>query len=168
MVKSPFIIIAAILLSAISSCGEQQSADALIASLDGKDFSGMKGFYVHYRSRGSQPGSSILFVGKYGLNCSPYVVDMMAKDDYVEFISIDNESAIKSCGYDYIYESQVKEQVKNFLSFGVTLLGVDTFGNVYINPSSQDIATLIKVNDLTKVSNSALYKPYKGDWYIRE
>ena len=166
MLKSSFITTMGFLVL-FSSCGQAPTPDNVISSLEGKTFDDMTGYFVYYRSRGSTRKSSIIFVSKYGLNCSPYAVDVIIKDQQVEFISIDKDLVIKSCGYDYIDEAQIKALVTKFVSYGVTLLGLDTAGNVYVNPSSQDLATLVKVKDIAKLNNAALFKPYKDDWYIK-
>lgn len=155
-------------LALISGCARPLTTDNVIGSLEGKSFDGMEGYFAHYRGRGNTSNSSIIFVGKYGLNCSPYVVDAIVKDQQVEFISIDSDLAVKSCGYEYIDTSKVKALVSQFVTYRVTLLGVDTAGNVYVNPSMQDIPTLVRVKDMAQMNNAALYKPYKGDWYIKK
>ena len=156
------------LFAFLFGCVQPRTTDNVISSLAGKSFEGMEGYYVHYRSQGSSRKSSILFVGNYGLNCSPYVVDVIVGDQRLEFVSIDSDLAMRSCGHEYIDTSKVKALVSQFVTYRVTLLGVDTSGNVYVNPSSQDLPTLVRVKDMTKVISAALYKPYRGDWYIKK
>jgi hypothetical protein len=154
-------------MTLFSGCGQAPAPDEVVRSLEGKNFDDLKGYFLHYRSGGSTNESSIIFVSKYGHNCSPYAVDVIIKNQKTEFIRVNKELAIKSCGYDYIDESQIENLVNVFITFDVTLLGVDMAGNVYVNPSSQDLATLVKVKNMAEVNNASLYEHYNGDWYIR-
>lgn len=156
-------LISIFILSIGISCNEKE-IDEIISGIDTQDLSPIKGLTVYYRSEGHNSKSKIYFVSSTKINCSPYIVEHNTKGNTFD---IDNKLVLKSCKEDYLEVQNIKNAVNKYLELDIALIKIDSMGNIYINPSEQSHATLLKVlgSDLPDDINE--FSLYKGNWYIK-
>lgn len=143
-----------------------QDIDSVIKKYDNTDFSGLKGSAIHFRSVGHQSNTSIYFVNMYGGDCSPYVVEL--NDQNKTIVDINNDLVLKSCGQDYLSRERITEVLVEYAQYNLCLVQVDNDGNVYINPDRMERATLLRKSTGATPKDLALFKHYKGNWYVRK
>ena len=162
------IIIVLSMLLGLQSCKSQTARiEAVIARVDTVDLSRLKGLTLYFRSRGYDRGTSVYFVSSdYKVKCSPYVVDY--DENKKSIIQIRNDLVLNTCGTEYLTKEEIKDAIDLYMKCKVSLLQVDSSGNVYINPGLPEKATLLRKAPHSTPMDFEEYWHYKGDWYIRK
>ncbi len=150
----------------IQSCGDPTAdLDGFIDKSDTTDFAALKNYSVNFRSRGTERGSSVYFINKYHLNCSPYAVDV--NDTHKSIIGFRRILETPECEDDTLSKQQIEVVVNKFLEFDICVLQSDNEGNVYFNPHKQDSPYLLRKSPNSTPPNLDSYRHYKGNWYLR-
>lgn len=163
-------IILAALGFALLSCHEELSTaqiDAVIKKYDTEDFSALKNTYLGYRGK-DETANVMLMVAKFDLTCPAYIATIYPKTK--ELIKTDDhliKEADKKCS-PYFKKEQIQDYSKAFLKYDLKVIGVDSEGNVYINPTEQEIPNLLRKAPGTNPKDLKDFKPYKGNWYLRK
>ena len=152
-------------MSLLQSCNGQ-NMDEVIDRLDNESFSDLKGLSVYFRSRGNEKNTNIYFVNSFAGKCSPYVVEVDKSE--IEELEIRNNLVLKSCRKDYLEKETIKKAIKKYLELDVSLIQVDSSGNVYINPYEQEPPILLRKSGSSPTTNLNQFELYKGNWYIRK
>ncbi len=164
VMKSNWIIVI-IIMSLLQSCNSQKT-DKVIDRLDDVDFSELKGLFIHFRSKGHSRNSNIYFITTNKTNCSPYAVEV--DKSKIDELKIKNDLVLKTCDKEYLDKETIKIAIEKYLELNICLIQVDSFGNVFINPSKQEFPTLLKMSSSTPPKNINQFELYKGSWYIRK
>jgi hypothetical protein len=158
-------IIAFVLISSLlQSCNN--NIDDVIDRLDSEDFTELKGLSIYFRSRGNEKGKNIYFINTFTGKCSPYIVEV--DKSKTEKLIINNELVLKMCNEDYLDKKTITTAIERFLELNVSLIQVDSFNNVYINPFEQAEPILLKKSDTFTSNNIDKFSLYKGSWFIRK
>jgi hypothetical protein len=141
--------------------------DDVIDKIDNSDLSALKGMCVHFRSRGVGFNTNRYFVSTSQTGCSPYVVEI--NPSTLKKLKIYNHLVLQSsCHQDYLDNQTIEQAVIAYLKLNVCLIFVDNEGNVYINPSAQDLPTLLRKGENTNPKDIEQFEHYKENWYIRK
>ncbi len=161
------LVIWLLLISLLQSCKEQSTdIEQIIIRYSKEDFSLLKNKSVYFRSKGNKQNSSIYFVNIYKGKCSPYIVEYDEKTNKI--IEIKNHLVISSCQKDYLSNDEIEKAVINYKKYKFYLIQVDEEGNVYINPNTQDLPTILRKAPESSPADIDNYKVYKNNWYIRK
>ena len=166
MKKTIRVILPLLVLTILQQSCKSQDIDSVIMKYDNTDFSSLKGFSIHFRSAGHQSNTSIYFVDSYGWECPPYAVEF--NDHNKTIVNINNGLVLKKCKQDYLSKEKITQVLEAYAQYNLLLLQVDNDGNVYINPDRMDRATLLRKSTGSTPKDLALFKHYKGNWYIRK
>jgi hypothetical protein len=147
------------------SC-KSQGTDNVIKNIDKLDLSILKGMSIHFRSKGYNRNTNIYFVNTFQSKCSPYIVEVQSSTP--SDMEINNDLVLKSCGNDYLDNETIKQALIKYLELSVCLISIDDYGNVYVNPSKQERATLLKKVEGSIPKDFDQFEHYKGNWYIRK
>ncbi|MES2389177.1 MAG: hypothetical protein V4543_14335 [Bacteroidota bacterium] len=151
----------------LQSCSSQDDViEDVVEKHNFTDFSKLKNRFIHFRSTGTNRNTSIYFVGEFRGACGPYAV--LVNDDDNGIIKIEKDLVLIRCEHDYLDSSEIEISIKEYLKLELYVIGVDTVGNVYINPNSQDPPILLRLMPNSKPSDINEFKHYKGNWYIRK
>lgn len=153
------------LILLLLSCSSESSIDRIIEKYDSVDFSNLKNRFIYFRSNCGEPLCSIYFVSKFGGTCPPYVVEFSHWNNQIIFIKDHLMLNIDTC-QNYLTKVEIENTVNNYVKYDLCVLGVDSLGNVYINPHNQARPTLLRKNPHSTPKDLNLYKLYKGNWYI--
>ncbi|AWI26043.1 hypothetical protein [Flavobacterium pallidum] len=155
---------------ALCSCHKELSTaqiDAVIKKYDTEDFSALKNSYVGYRGK-DETANVMLMVAEFDLNCPAYIATIYPKTK--ELVKTDDhliKESDKNCA-SYFKKEQIADYTKAFLKYDLKVIGVDAAGNVYINPTEQDLPNLLRIVPGTTPKDLKDFKKYKGNWYLRK
>lgn len=166
MKKMIRVIVPLLVLTILQQSCNGQTIDSVIKKYDNVDFSSLKGFLIYFRSDGYQSNTSIYYVNIYGGKCSPYVAEFNDRNKTI--VNINNDLVVKSCGQDYLNTEKITEVLVGYAQYNLCLVQVDNDGNVYINPDRMERATILRKSKGSTPKDLALFKHYKGNWYIRK
>jgi hypothetical protein len=160
-------IIWLLLVCIFHSCnGQSMGIDEIIKKYSTEDFNVLKNKSVYFRSKGNSRTSSIYFVNIFKGKCSPYVVEY--DEEAKKIIEIKNHLVISSCEKDYLSNSEIEQAILKFKKYNFYLIQVDEMGNVYINPDSQDLPTILRKAPNSNPKDIDKYKIYQDNWYIKK
>lgn len=166
MKKITKVILPLLVLTILQPSCNVQDTDSIIKKYDSTDFSGLKGFSIYFRSAGHHNNTSIYFVDSYDWECPPYAVEF--NDQNQTIVNINNDLVLKKCSQDYLSREKIRQVLMEYAQYNLHLLQVDNDGNVYINPDRMERATLLRKTANSTPKDLALFKHYKGNWYIRK
>ncbi len=138
--------------------------DGIIEKYNQEDFSCLKGVFVNFRG-GEHKGLVVLLISKTNYKCSPYIVTVNKNDGKVT--KIDDTLPKRDCN-GYFSVSEIETFVRCFLKYNFQVLSVDSDGNVYMNPSRQDLPIFLRKEQNKTPKDMKDFKAYKGNWYIRK
>jgi len=159
------IILFLILTIFFNNCSNN-SIDKTIQKINNSDLSNINGLTIYFRSAGQTRNSNIYFVNSFGVNCSPYIVEVNMSN--LEIIKIKNNLVLESCHEDYLDMTTIEKAIADYLALKVCLIKVDSVGNVYINPTQQEQPTMLRKSKGYSPKDIEQFEYYKGDWYIRK
>jgi len=163
-----------ITLPVIAACqghnNQISDIDKAIAKYEQTDFSELKNMSIYFRSRGRHLNSSIYFINKSKVSCSPYAVEVDNLDKSI--VEIKNHLVISSCGEDYLTPETIEAALKKYFALNLYLVIVDSEGNVFINSFQANrpanLLRLAKESGEREIKKDYVYKHYKGRWYLKE
>ncbi len=170
MFKYPFkslivIICTGMLFTQCRSKTKIEITEDLVSKLDTVNFSNLRNRTVLCRSVGG-PFSLRYLVRNYSESkCLSYSVDYNIIFNRVS--QINRGLVHETCNSDYLDSLQLVSAVETTAHYKLQLLQVDSLGNVYINPFNYERPLLMRSADQSNVVNHSIYKPFKGNWFIR-
>ncbi|OYU81888.1 MAG: hypothetical protein CFE23_03165 [Flavobacterium sp. BFFFF1] len=158
-------------LPLLFSCAKEplsnDAIDALIKKYDTEDFSSLKNVYVGYRGK-DETANVMLMVAEFDISCPPYIATVYPETK--ELIKTDDhliKDAEKECKL-YFKKEQIARYSKAFLKYNFKVLGVDSDGNAYINPTEQELPNLLRKVPSAHPKDIDDFKHYRGNWYVRK
>lgn len=155
-----------IVLISCASGSPKSSIDSFILKHNNTSFDELKNCTISYQGIDSRSGKLTYFIGKFNTRCSPYV--LRVDKGNIQNIEIDNKLVIKSCRTDYFSTRELQDIFFEYSKYDISVLQVDSLGNVYFNPNSIDPPILLRKVSNTSPLNLNQYRLYKGNWYLRK
>lgn len=162
------VLLSILILTSCKSDGiEKTQIDEFIKKYQDESFDSFKDVFVAIRGSNTLL-NNIYIVSKCGGNLPVYFVTYNFVTNSITEI---NKSALTNSNVkDYFTEKEINTIITNFRKYDFYLLGVDSDGNVFINPFKTNApAYFLKLKDVSnqkKIKKGYVYTHYKNNWYI--
>ncbi len=154
----------------LSSCVNKvitnDDIDKFISKYKNENFENLKGIFISIRSFGFN--EIVYVVHELGDNKPPYFVEFNIATQSIT--KINKNLLEKDSISDYLTQKEITYAVHNIRKYHFFLLGIDSVGNVFINPFvANEPAFFLRLKAETGVKiirKGYVYELYKDNWYL--